>query len=204
MTYKTYQSSKHRIDIKIEIFFTDSNCKLFSAVVSQHWEPNSAASLYEGLTSYECYSSWHKRNDISGKSDVTSAPQIHKGVENYRSIDGFYCMKTSAFMYHSRKSNEVGWLQLDLKGYFSLKCIRITVRESDALIQKLGIRFGNESKVEDFEKNPIIIAETENGLERIIFEYCLERHLIGRYLLLQEKKSEIDYIIIGEIQVIVE
>ena len=107
-------------------------------------------------------------------------------------------------MYHSNMVNGGGWLQLDLKGYFALKCIRVPVRDSEGHMQEIEIRFGNESKVENFEENPIIIAKTASGLEDTIFEYCLDRHLIGRYLLLQEKKSEDDYIIVGEIQVLVE
>ena len=195
--------NSQKIYINFEIYFTDSICKLFSAVVSRQWDPDSTQKHNERLESYECFSSWHKRNDISGYLDVTSAPKLREGFENFYAIDGFYCMENSDFMYHSNMRNGGGWLQLDLQGYFSLKCIRIPVRDKDGLMQEIEIRFGNESKFENFEKNPIIIEKTESWLGGTILEYCLERHLIGKYILLQEKKSKDDFILVGEIQVLV-
>lgn len=177
-------------------------------MVSQYWDPDNVKSHSSALTSHECFSSWHKRNDISGQSDPTSAEKLRSGFENDKAIDGYYCLKNSKWAYHSTESNGGGWLQLNLKGYFSLKCIRIPVRNDGTSksghMQEVEVRFGNNSRADNFEKNPIIIAKTASGLEGTIFEYCLDRPLVGKYLLLQEKKSEDDILVVGEIQVLVE
>ena len=99
-------------------------------------------------------------------------------------------------------------MQVDLGDYFFLKCIRIPIRSttiwSTANFEDLQFRFGNKSQGEEFTENPVIIDKTESGQEDTIFEFCLSSPFGGRYLLIHEKRSANDYIIIGEIQILIE
>ena len=102
-------------------------------------------------------------------------------------------------------------MQADLTSYFTLKCFRVPVRSKkiadDGYFHEVEVRFGNRSKAEETQDdllNPIIIGKTEKGFEGKIFEFCLDRPLVGRYLILNEKKDYDDKILVGEIQIIVE
>ena len=157
--------------------------------------------------SHRCYSSWQKRNDISSQAIFTGAPEYNNFSISFIN-DGFYCQYYGGFGYHSTPfSNEGGWVQADLRAPRTLLCLKVPVRSSKvyrtANFDELEIRFGNKSREDDFSKNLVIISRTAHGLEGKIFEYCLDRPLVGRYLLIQEKRSSDDSIYIGEIQIIV-
>ena len=122
--------------------------------------------------------------------------------------DGFYCQHVDKFLYHSVQwVDGNGWFQADLNNYYLLQCIRIPIRSKNtyptAHFHELVFRFGNKSRNENYADNPILIAKTYNGLEGKIFEFCLDRHLVGRYLHIEEKRSSDDYITIGEIQILI-
>ena len=187
--------------------FLDTECQLFSAIVAAHWNPDSTNSLSDSLNSHKCFSSWQKRNDISDKASITAAESLDYKLVPFRANDGFYCQLYEEFLYHSKLDiNGGAWAQFDLKSYFKLKCIRVPVRSAEvywnANFHEIEIRFGNNSRDENFAKNPII-AYTETGLEGKIFEVCLDYPLVGRYLFFHEKQSQFTAILIGDIQILV-
>ena len=119
--------------------FTGSKCRLYSASVSAHWDPVRASYFSSELTSFQCFSSWHQRNDRSAIADVTSHNESDKyNKQKINAIDGFTCPYDNPFSFLGHKG--YGWLQLDLKGYYSLKCIKIHVR-NPASYKGLEFRF---------------------------------------------------------------
>ena len=95
-------------------------------------------------------------------------------------------------------------MQIDLRSYFKLKCIKIPVRSyrvfDNGYFHDIEFRFGNESRDGDFAKNPIILY-TGPRLEGAIFEFCLDIPLVGKYLLLFLRNPQA--MLIGEIQILV-
>ena len=187
------------------LLFLDTECQLFSTIVAAHWNPDSTDNT-DLLNSHKCFSSWHKRNDISNQATITaSASYAIAGPK--QANDGFYCQLAEYFFFHSI-FNVIGgaWMQIDLNSYFNLKCIRIPIRSEkvywSANFHDIEFRFGNKSKDEDFSLNPVI-AYSEPGLEGTIFEACLDTPLVGKYLLLISKQQTSNGLIIGEIQILV-
>ena len=99
------------------------------------------------------------------------------------------------------------WIQVDLRGIFTLKYIRIPVRSTipnhTANFEDIEIRFGNRSRSDGFPLNPVI-AYTGIGQENKIFELCLDRPLVGQYLQLYNNKKQQNFLTIGEIQITVD
>ena len=101
-------------------------------------------------------------------------------------------------------------MQVDLRGIFTLKCIRVPVRSTipyhTANFEDIEVRFGNRSRSDGFPLNPVI-AYTGIGQENKIFEFYLDRPLVGQYLQLynnNKQPNQPNFLTIGEIQIIVE
>ena len=107
------------------VLFSSTECQLFSAVVATHWNPDSTDSHSDLLNSHKCVSSWHTWNDISNQVSITASVPYNSNMETIRANDGFYCQFVNEFFYHSKVDIKGGaWMQIDLKSYFKLNCIR--------------------------------------------------------------------------------
>ena len=186
---------------------TGTKCRLYSAVISRNWDPKVSPNYTSELTSLNCFSSWHRRNDIIGTADLTAkASVVLSPPENAK--DGFYCPKARGFIFHSRRLDERVWFQADLKSYYTLRFVRVSIREtrwlSESRFKDVEFRFGNETIEGDISLNHVIgfAAGHQDAFEGVVVEYCMEYHLVGRYLSLQEKGS-FEYLVFGEIQVTV-
>ena len=97
-------------------------------------------------------------------------------------------------------------MQFDLNGFYSLKCVRIPVRTLDVYtstrFNDILFRFGNKSRNEEFNLNPII-GHTEKEHAGEIVEFCPMNNLVGQYLSMEKTNSFKDFLIIGEVQIIV-
>ena len=186
----------------IWILFLGTRCQLISTAVSSNWHPGRRDKHWPELVSHDCYSTWYKRNDISGQAKVSGSPALDGVHRLSRANDGFYCKNAEGFAYQSRSIvNEDAWLQLDFNTSFTLQCLRLSLKSVEFL-NDLLFRFGNKSKDEDFTQNPVILYK-KNVDTRTNFEYCLDRDLAGRYLLLHRKPSDENVIHIGDIQVLI-
>ena len=171
---------------------------MFSSVFAKHFEIKSnPSSQIEGHT---CYSSWHKKNDISTIVDITAAP-IYKPSAALNFVnDGYYCSKDGHYSYRSRKFQD-GWLQADLKKLYTLKCIRIFAGTD---FYDIEFSFGNYSRDQGVSLNEIF-AYSGSVLDKSVVEYCLDRPMVGQFVHIEAKKGIVDnHIHIGEIQILVE
>ena len=121
-------------------------------------------------------------------------------------IDGYFCQRGAEAGYSSKKG--IGqWIQYDLSGFYSLKCVRIPVRTHDVYyytrFNDLLFRFGNKSRNEEFNLNPIIGNTVKQQYAGEIVEFCPVVNLVGQYLLLQKTTSVDDFLSIGEVQIVI-
>ena len=156
------------------------------------------------LKSYNCFSSWERRDDIIGQTEVDG----NYYYENRRPLDardGFYCPFTNGYHYHTSKlpENEAGWFQVDLMGFYSLKCVRVSTRSIEeyplSYFKDVEFRFGNETIGGDTSLNHII-GFAAGHIEGVVEEHCLDYPLVGRYLNLKEY-GDFRKFSFGEIQV---
>ena len=100
------------------------------------------------------------------------------------------------------------WFQADLKRYYTLKCVRVSIRSTkiveDSFFKDVEFRFGNESMEGDISLNHIIgfSAGHQDAVEGVVVEYCMEYPLVGRFLILREM-GDYQNLVFGEIQVTV-
>ena len=166
-----------------------------------------AIAFTNSLPSYNCYSSWHRRDDIIGETELSAI--------NYKSYtppsaaqDGFYCPSSKGFLFHTTplSEHEAGWFQVDLKGFYTLKCVRVSIRSITeyylSLFKDVEFRFGNETMAGDISLNPII-GFSSGHIEGRVVEHCVKYPLVGRYLSIKEIGNFTD-LVFGEIQVIVQ
>ena len=92
-------------------------------------------------------------------------------------------------------------MQIDLINYFNLKCIRILVIELTVYpeFKYLEFSFGNKSRNEELTEN-LFIFKTGDGHKGKVFEYCLDHPLVGKYIQIDNKITNIH---LGEIQILV-
>ena len=172
-------------------------------MVATYWDPAKTSSFSSKLTSFQCFSSWHHRNDKSGNADITG---WYQGAPNRllaNVIDGYTCKHSSGFDYYSDIG--LGWLQIDLKGIYTLKCVRVPVRSEQVFFttyfKGIEFRFGNESRNGNYKLNPIIGLSEDESFEQIV-EFCPNYQLVGRYMIMQKVFS--DKLIIPEVQITVQ
>ena len=99
------------------------------------------------------------------------------------------------------KNANSGWLQVDLKGYYTLKSVRIPVI-GPLTFPGLEYRFGNESKEDNYESNPVLIANSEEFYKGQILEIYPAVPIVGRYFLIQQ--NPITDMHITEVQILAE
>ena len=180
---------------------TDDDCHLYSTPVSQYWNPDRINVSYSKLESFTCFSSWHARNDIVQSADITGTDGSFKWRSIEKAKDGFFCKGQKMAYGYVSKPNHEGWMQIDLKKYYALKCLKIFV---GGTFNDIEFRFGNYSKNEDWTKNAFL-AYSSKGMRNTIVKYCFDRPMVGRYVYLESKKKiDEDIIQIGEIQVLVQ
>ena len=151
------------------------------------------------MESFKCFSSWHQRNDKSANADVSGYEEKFEFKKLINAIDGFTCPHGNLFFYYGSKNGGPGWLQVDLKGYYTLKSVRIPVKGATNF-PRLEYRFGNESKAENYELNPVLIANSEEFYTGQILEIYSAVPIVGRYFLIQQKPDF--HMHISEIQII--
>ena len=179
---------------------TGDDCLLYSALVSKHWNPDEIATPSSRLEFDACYSSWHEKNDIAQNVSITGTEgdKAHFSVDSVK--NGFFCDTGKMHYGYISNSNDEGWMQIDLKEYYTLKCLKMFAGNAFCNIE---FRFGNYSKTEDWSRN-VFLAYSKKGLKRSVVEYCFDRPVVGRYVHLESKKDiGKDFIQIGEIQVLV-
>ena len=178
------------------IIKTDTKCRLYSAVVTRNWHESKAPTPASELTGFVCFSSWVKRSDIISTTELAAPPELGPDYVLIRANDGYHCLANSEFLYHSARANPT-FFQVDLKGYYTLKCVKMTTRRNNSFFKFVEFRFGNESKAGNYQQNPIIgYVGDDNG---VLYEFCPVRPLVGRYLGLRQYYST--FILVGEIQV---
>ena len=179
---------------------TGDDCLLYSASVSKHWNPGKINRPLSRLEFDTCYSSWHEKNDIAQSVAITGTKQNVSKYSVDSVKDGFFCDTGKMYYGYTSSYNREGWMQIDLKEYHTLKCLKIFAGGAFCNIE---FRFGNYSKTEDWSRN-VFLAYSKEGLNGTVVEYCFDRPVVGRYVHLESKK-EIgkDFIQIGEIQVLV-
>ena len=184
-----------RIDIlcgqnteRINYFFLPGGrCRLYSAAVAGYWDPNHIDRYTSDLRNSECFSSWHKRNDKSGRAIISGQKDgIYENRKLVNAIDGFICQNSLKFDYDGFGSQ---WLQVDLKGLYALKCVRVPVRSTKAFhrsfFKGIQFRFGNETVYGNLEKSPVIGYADDDFMGKIV-EYCPRYQLIGRFLIVSK------------------
>ena len=133
--------------------------------------------------------------EITGYMEGPYNPRFLK-----HAIDGFYCQHTTGYGFAGNTG--MGWLQVDLKGFFILECVRIPVisekGHSTSFMKGVEFRFGNETKNGNQELNPIIGYSDSDAMGQI-FEFCPKFKLIGRYFIIQRRN--IGKLDVGEIQI---
>ena len=180
-----------------------TKCRLYTAVVSNLWDPTTVTTYDENLVDFKCFSSWQKRNDIIGKAENSGS--VHKTAYPFRKVkDGFYC-QNGKFLYHTHTPGLAGdtWFQVDLKQQYSLKCVRVSVRDLskylDSYFEDVEFRFGNKSHAEDSTLNPMIGFVA--GMAELFVEICPKHPIFGRYLSLRlDGRKNLCF---GEMQIIV-
>ena len=119
-------------------------------------------------------------------------------IENIN--DGFFCVDAINLSYLSHNSKE-GWVQADLIKHYKLKCVRLGVFQ---YFEEIEIRFGNYTRDQGLKLNSVI-AYQETKIIKSIVEYCLDRPIVGKYLLIEKYRPiGFDMINIGAMQIIVE
>ena len=152
------------------------------------------------MASFKCFSSWQQRNDKSANADISG----HEESANRKfinAIDGFTCPHAKKFSYFGTKNANSGWLQVDLKGFYTLKSVRIPVIVASSF-PGLEYRFGNESKADNYESNPVLVANSEEFYTGQILEIYPPVPLVGRYFLIQQ--NPITDMHITEVQILAE
>ena len=198
-------STKYSSNTNQNFDSTGNKCRLYSAVVSQYWNPEIIDDYNQDLNEFNCFSSWVKRDDVVGRGKATGSNfQGTKFPTNV--IDGYYCLSSEKFNYHSHTSVpiEETYLEVELEQAYPLKCVRVPTRDLNFIpfsnFHDVEFRFGNMSQWEDYKLNPVVgIVEGEVG-NRIV-EICPDFLVVGRYLglrLLGER-----YLCVGEIQITV-
>ena len=116
-------------------------------------------------------------------------------------MDGFTCPPADLFSYFGSKIGGPGWLQVDLKKYYTLKSVRIPVK-ADTTFPGLEYRFGNETKEDNYELNQVLITNSEDFYLGQILEIYSDVPIVGRYFLIKQKPNINMHI--TEIQIIAE
>ena len=184
---------------------TGTKCRLYSAIVSKNWKQGDKDN-YKDLENFKCFSSWHKRDDIIQRAESEGSPAYADSSSTSKVKNGFYCPKLNAYDYQTNNwlYSDNTWLQLDLKGFYTLKCVRVPTRS--IVVYKLShfidveFRFGNESQNGDYTLNPVIGFSEGMSADNIV-EFCPNFNVVGRYLGLRRNSN--GNFAIGEIQVTV-
>ena len=168
---------------------TGTKCLLYSAIVSKNWDPASVVTHSQDLVDFKCLSSWHKRDDVIGKADLSGSP--YRSPFSYDNAkDGFHCQNNLLSIFHTEGLNLYGdtWFQADLKQLYTLKCIRVSTRSLqiyyDSYFSDVELRFGNKSHNEDFTLNPMIGFSAGMAADKVV-EICPNSFVVGQFLILK-------------------
>ena len=173
---------------------------MYSSLVTQYLNPDELKTFSHQTTGYTCYSSWHSRNDIANIANITGPVELSPLFKIENINDGFFCVDAINLSYLSHSSKE-GWVQADLIKQYKLKCVRLGVFQ---YFEEIEIRFGNYTRDQGLKLNSVV-AYQETKIRKSIVEYCLDRPIVGKYLLIEKYRPiGFDMINIGALQIIVE
>ena len=173
---------------------------MYSTTVTRYWNPDKVKVYSSQITSYTCYSSWHSRSDIANIANITGTVELRAPYKLEHINDGFFCIKED-YLSYINKNGEEGWIQADLIKHYKLKCVRFAFFRHFGEIE---IRFGNFSRDQGLNLNGVI-AYQKDFLERSTAEYCVDRPIVGQYVIVESYKYiGYDFLNIGSMQIIVE
>ena len=119
--------------------------------------------------------------------------------------DGFYCPKIDSHLYYSQTVVNP-WVQIDLRNYYSIKCVRIITRDKSVYeynyFDNVEIRFGNFSGESSISSNTLVGTIKSSDFNTII-EICPKMNIFTKFLFFQRFSSNSTPLIIPEVQILV-
>ena len=76
---------------------------MYIAVVSKHLRLESLEKTYDGLSTYQCYSCWDSRDDITHNA-LATGPISKKKYPIENAMDGYFCPAVESNMYITSSS----------------------------------------------------------------------------------------------------
>ena len=120
--------------------------------------------------------------------------------------DGFYCPKIDSHLYYSQTVVNP-WVQIDLRNYYSIKCVRIITRDksinkNNNYFENVEIRFGNFSGKTSITSNTLV-GSVKSIYFNTIIEICPQINIFAKFLFFQKISSNKTIMIIPEVQILV-